>query len=89
MKVKAQVIAVVAALLVCSLVVWATQESKQLSSKPVWEYKVAAEVEGHGNFVNLAALGAEGWELVGVRGDEQVDGNFHQKRVFYYFKRQK
>jgi hypothetical protein len=71
-----------------SLVTFARQDQKQAPPKPIWEHKVVVETTTH-RTVDLNKLGAEGWELVTVRSDEETMGNFHQTRVYYYLKRQR
>ena len=71
-----------------SLVASARQERNQAPQKPSWEHRVVSELQGHGT-ADLNKLGAEGWELVTVRAEEEVTGNFRQTRLYYYMKRQK
>ena len=71
-----------------SLVALAGQERSRPAAKPAWEHRVVSEMQGTGR-ADLNKLGAEGWELVAVRAEDEVTGNFHQTRLYYYMKRQK
>ena len=71
-----------------SLVTVARQDQKQAPPKPVWEHTVVPETKGQLP-VDLNKLGAQGWELVTVRADEEIIGNLHQTKVYYYLKRQR
>ena len=71
-----------------SLVASARQERNPAPPKPSWEHRVIVEMQGQGA-ADLNKLGAEGWELVTVRAEDEMVGNFRQTRLYYYMKRQK
>jgi len=77
------------ALLLC-IVCWNVYGQRQASPKPTWEYLVKTESTLNRQFVDLGALGAEGWELTAVTQRDQITGNnlLDIERIFY-FKRQK
>jgi len=76
-------------LLLC-VVCWNVYGQRQASSKPTWEYMVKAENTLNHQYVDLGALGAEGWELTAVTQRDQITGNnqLDIERMFY-FKRQR
>jgi hypothetical protein len=77
------------AVLLC-IVCWSVYGQRQASSKPTWEYMVKTENTLTNQYVDLGALGAEGWELTAVTQRDQITGNnlLDIERRFY-FKRQK
>lgn len=77
------------ALLLC-VVCWNVYGQQQASSKTTWEYLVKTENTLSAQYVDLKALGAEGWELTAVTQRDQITGNnlIDIERRFY-FKRQK
>ena len=87
MKSRIQYFVVISAVAFC-LAFWIGQRSNQAQSRAFWEHKVVSELKGTGS-VELNRLGAEGWELITVRGEEEVNGSFHQTRLYYYLKRQR
>lgn len=88
MKSRMHLLLIIGVIAFYSLVTFARQDQKQAPPKPVWEHKVVAETKTHMT-VDLNKLGAEGWELVTVRSDEEIIGNYHQTKVYYYLKRQR
>jgi hypothetical protein len=76
-------------LLFC-LVCWKVYGQQQASSKATWEYLVKTESALNQQYVDLRALGAEGWELTAVTQRDQITGNnlLDIERRFY-FKRQR
>ena len=57
-------------------------------TKITWEHSVIVSNPGD-NPARLSQLGADGWELVAVRSEEKLLGNFRQTEVTYYLKRAK
>jgi hypothetical protein len=54
----------------------------------VWEYNIHTTLNGDNNY-QLSQLGAQGWELVSVRSDEEMMNNTRIIKVHYYLKRVK
>jgi hypothetical protein len=76
-------------LLLC-LICWQVYGQRQTSPKATWEYLVKTENTLSNQYVDLAALGAEGWELTAVTQREQNTGhNLLDIERRFYFKRQR
>ena len=66
---------------------WSVVGQQTPAPKVVWEHAVATSIGE--NSARLSQLGTEGWELVAVRSEEKLTGNFRQMEVTYYLKRAK
>jgi len=88
MKSKLYSILLVAVIAAGSVFCWNVYAQKHQSPKVVWEYNLVTTMNGD-NRTQLSELGSDGWELVSVRTEDRVIGNFHGTRVFYYLKRPK
>ena len=88
MKSKMNRILAAAVLITATLFCWTVYAQKGQTPNVVWEYNISTSLESD-NPVQLAQLGREGWELTSVRTEEQMVGNFRQKRIYYYLKRPK
>jgi lipopolysaccharide export system protein LptC len=86
MKSKLYHILLIAVLAVSSVFSWNVYAEKKQSQQVVWEYNLVYSMHGD-NRAQLSELGNEGWELVSVRTEEQMIGNFRQTKLFYYLKR--
>ena len=81
-------ILVICLLALLCLVGWTTYGQKQ-NSKTTWEYMVKADHSLGGQYTDLKALGAEGWELIAVTSRDQMVLNQIDIETKYYLKRQK
>jgi hypothetical protein len=88
MKTKLYSILLVAVLTVGSVFCWNVYAQKKQSPKVVWEYNLVTSITGD-NRTQLSDLGSDGWELVSVRTEDRMVGNFRQTKIFYYLKRAK
>lgn len=72
-------------LLLC-LVGWKVYGQRQGPSRAAWEYLVQTENTLNNQYVNLGALGAEGWELTAVTQRERITGvnQLDIERKFYF-----
>ena len=68
---------------------WTGYGQKQGAPRITWEYRIEGEGSTSNRQVNLAAIGAEGWELTAVTTGEEVVGGIHYATRTYYFKRPK
>lgn len=76
-------------LLLC-LVCWKVYAQRQASSKATWEYLIKTESTLNQQYVDLRALGAEGWELTAVTQRDQITAqNLLDIERRFYFKRQR
>ena len=66
---------------------WSVVGQQTPGPKVVWEHAVVTSLGD--NSLRLSQLGTEGWELVAVRSEEKLTGNFRQMEVTYYLKRAK
>ena len=64
---------------------WSVRGQQTAAQKVVWEHAVATS-QGDDS-ARLSQLGKDGWELVAVRSEEKLLGNFRQLEVIYYLKR--
>lgn len=78
---------IVAAISLVAFFGWSARGQQTPAPKVSWEH-VLFSYPGD-NATRLSQLGAEGWELVAVRSEEKVLGNFRQTEVIYYLKRAK
>jgi hypothetical protein len=77
----------VVAVVIASLLCWNVYAQDKQPNKVVWEYNL---VTSRGdNVYPISQLGAEGWELVSIRSEEEMIGNIRQTKVHYYLKRAK
>ena len=88
MKLKLYSILLVAVLAVGSVFCWSVYAQKKQSPKVVWEYNLVTTLSGDDR-PQLSKLGEDGWELVSVRTEDRLMGNFRETKVFYYLKRPK
>jgi len=70
-----------------SLLCWTVYAQEKKPSKAVWEYNIATSPSD--NSYQLSQLGAQGWELVSVRREEEMLGNSRMVTFHYYMKRAK
>ena len=87
MKSKTSQVLLVTALVVGSLLCWTAYGQEKKGPKVVWEYNVV--LFNGDNMAQLNQLGAQGWEMVSVRTQEEQLGDFRQTKVYYYLKRAK
>ena len=66
---------------------WSVRGQQTPALKVVWEHAIVSSLGD--NSTRLSQLGQEGWELVAVRSEEKLVGNFRQMEVTYYLKRSK
>jgi lipopolysaccharide export system protein LptC len=86
-KPKLYQVLLIVAVVAASLLTWTVYAKETKSSKIVWEYNIATF---SGDQVSqLSQLGAQGWELIAVRSEEEMLGNFRHVKVRYYLKRAK
>ena len=88
MKSKLYSMLLVAVLAAGSIFSWNVYADKKEAPKVSWEYNLVTSIHGD-NGTRLTELGNAGWELVSVRAEEHMNGNFRHTKVFYYLKRQK
>jgi hypothetical protein len=87
MKLKLYQALLIVALAVTSLLSWTVYAQERKSGKVVWEYNIAT-FTGDQPY-RLSQLGADGWELIAVRSEEEMLGNTRLVKVHYYLKRAK
>ncbi len=89
MKSNLRFLPIVATISLIAALGWSTRGQQQTSApKVIWEHAIVSSSTGD-NSARLSQLGAEGWELVAVRSEEKLVGNFRQTEVTYYLKRAK
>ena len=87
MKSNVRLLLIVVTISLVTFFGWSVRGQQTPAAKVVWEHAV---VSSRGdNSGRLSQLGAEGWELVAVRSEEEFTGNFRQTQVTYYLKRSK
>ena len=87
MRSNLRLLLIVAAISLVTFFGWSVRGQQTPAPKGVWEHTL---VSSRGdNSARLSQLGAEGWELVAVRSEEEFTGNFRQMQVTYYLKRPK
>jgi lipopolysaccharide export system protein LptC len=85
MKTKLTQVLLIVALAAASLLSWSVSAQEKKSVKVVWEYNIATFTGDNSD--QLKQLGAQGWELISVRTEEQMSGNYRSIKVHYYLKR--
>jgi hypothetical protein len=85
MKSNVRLLLIVTVFALIVLLGWSAKGQQTSSPITAWEHTIATFTED--NPSQLSRLGAEGWELVSVRGEERFTGNFRQTQVIYYLKR--
>ena len=68
---------------------WTVYAQERKSSRVLWEYTITTSMDEYQISQKLSELGAQGWELVAVRKEEKMTGNFRQIELIYYLKRPK
>ena len=74
MKPKLTQVVLIVALSAASLLSWSVYGQEMKSVKVVWEYNIATFTGDRSD--QLKELGAQGWELISVRTEEQMVGNY-------------
>jgi len=87
MKSNLRLLLIVMTISLVALFGWSVRGQQTRAVKVVWEHAVVTS-QGD-NSQRLSQLGTEGWELVAVRSEEKLLGNFRQMEVTYYLKRAK
>lgn len=87
MKSKLCLLLVVVTISLVTFFRWSVVGQQTPAPKVVWEHAVVSSFGD--NPTRLSQLGTQGWELVAVRSEEKVTGNFRQMEVTYYLKRSK
>ena len=85
MKSSLRPLLIIAAISIVAVFGWSVRGEQKVFPKQVWEHKVVSSLGDNPN--ELARLGAEGWELVSVRQEDQFVGNYRKIHVTYYLKR--
>jgi hypothetical protein len=88
MKPRLTQVWLIVALAAASLLSWSVYAQEKKSGPVVWEYNIHTTLNGDNNY-QLSQLGAQGWELVSVRSDEEMMNNTRIIKVHYYLKRVK
>lgn len=87
MKSNIRFLLILAAISIVAFFGWSVRGKEIPAPKVVWEHAV---ISSNGdNPARLNQLGVEGWELVAVRAEEKLTGNFRQMELKYYLKRAK
>ncbi len=87
MKSNVRLLLIVVTISLVTFFGWSVRGQQTPAPKVAWEHTVAS-FRGD-NSARLSQLGAEGWELVAVRSEEEFTGNFRHTQVTYYLKRPK
>ena len=85
MKSNIRLLLIVVTISLVTFVGWSVVGQETPAPKAVWEHAVVSSFGD--NSARLSQLGKEGWELVAVRSEEKLTGNFRQLEVTYYLKR--
>ena len=85
MKSNLRLLLIVMTISLVALFGWSVRGQQTPAQKVVWEHAVVTS-QGDDS-ARLSQLGKDGWELVAVRSEEKLVGNFRQLEVIYYLKR--
>lgn len=87
MNSNSRLLMIVVTISLVALFGWSVRGQETPAPKVVWDHAVISSIGD--NSARLSQLGTEGWELVAVRSEEKLSGNFRQLEVTYYLKRAK